>query len=165
MYYTTYWWFECARNCKRLPKHFAKCLADIRTFPLFVCSFALFGDTRSEISHKIAINHKRLCFIKICVCVYYVFVRYIHVHTSEIWNACRSRVYSLSLFISLSLIRSLEHRKFSVDVYDICRHVTEPNRTRSRIEYEADSVCVCVCVERKFVADEIACNIHAIFCS
>lgn len=29
-----------------------------------------------EISHKIAINHKRLCFIKICVCVYYVFVRY-----------------------------------------------------------------------------------------
>ena len=91
-------------------------------------------------SHKIAINHKRLCFIKICVCVYYVFVRYIHVRTSEMWNACRS----------LARARSFEHNKFSVEMYDICRHIMEPNPeqniTRSRIEYELDRDCVYVCV-------------------
>lgn len=114
MYYTTYrLWFECTNDISwkgSVPIYaqfiYNKRLPDTFRFPILLWRLA------KNFAHKIAINHKRLCFIKICICVYHVFVRY------SCWRKMKCKTF-FALNIAIFIVQS---------VYDIlCRHIM--NRT------------------------------------
>lgn len=141
MYYTTYWWwFECAK------KYFCKTLHTLTATGIYIVVRVLCVQN----SHKIAINHKRLCFIKICVCVYYVFVRYIHVHTKHEKRLSRSTTSHTKNFFLLAIQYVWHMQPY---------HEQHTHIRRSR-ELKISLYPYYVWFRRRIYADKMPCNIY-----